>query len=446
MRRNVAVRVACLVIAAVVLCGAVAYAAFLGSPYETLKTAVLDAITYRNSTVQGQVTFSVDGVVQQTNKVHFVNGDNSSLNYYFDEDGNPDGYYYQNSEMTITDSSYMEFDGEKWYSAYLRSVDDYYNSLANNGFGLSQEDRDSARFRFMELLLDALVGDLKNNVTMSLVDGSNMISASLTESQVPEIARAGIDAMIESSGRYYFEQRDVSFDGSVYVYERVYVDNGIKTVNTFSQAVRPITAEEEQALEDGSIYNASFYGISVIDDVRYMNEGPEMRVGEYTAPATRADFADVNPLQIPMKSLSISYVHGDAMVDPDGNLLSVDVNGSATITNIFGDILALDVNANLNITDIGTSNPVCPIPDAEQLLTLEYIRNRFDDKFMNYVNVFFTLNPDGTIDADSITTTHPSENREATSVTVVKGISATASGSAITVGPCYGTEVWDGEV
>ena len=107
-----------------------------------------------------------------------------------------------------------------------------------------------------------------------------------------------------------------------------------------------------------------------------------------------------------MQALAINYVHGEAEVDNDGNLLRANVNGSVTITDIFGQENSIEVTADASFTDIGTSNAECPIGGAEQLLTPDYMKNNFGNEYMS---VFFTVNQDGSINADSVTTKYPGE-------------------------------------
>ena len=351
----------------------------------------------------------VDGVVQSIEKSYAINGDNSSLDYYFDENGDPHGFSYSTDDLIIR-QSYVSEDGTPWYSAYIYPGSGNYYIHGSGVFGMmGPDERNSARMRFIELAIDALVGNLKNNVTMSSGDGVRVVRGTLTEDQVPELVKAGIDMLIEQSSGYYFNRRDVSFDGREYVYENVRIERGMKTVTTWKQMVRRMTLDEEQALEAGTVYEVfgnNFSGFRNIDGIDYINDGYEELVGEYTTPATRSDYEGRDPLNMPMSNLTVDYVHGEAEIDPDGNLLSIDLNGAATLTDIFGDTLVVEIKANASFSDIGTSEPVCPVPGAEQLLTREYLKTHFGSE---NVNVFFKQNQDGSIDADSVTTTHPGE-------------------------------------
>lgn len=431
MKKNVTVRVLCLVVAIVVLGSAVTVAAFMGSPYEILKKAALDAVTYRNATVEGNITMTFDGAVVESSKMLYVQGDEAFLNYNFDKDGNITGFDYSDSGLKVA-TGYLAEDGAQWYFGNVNSSDDGYRGGRGGLSMLSSEDRNSPKMRFMELVLDALVGDLKNNITMSSEDNIRLISGTLTESQVPELVKAGIDLICEQQGSYYyFENRDLSFDGKEYLYEErsLEQDKHTVTTTTWKQLVRSLTPEEAEAFADGTFYDnydqkaqEGFCGFSSLDGVTYLNEGSRIIVNESTAPLSRADLEGKDPLDIPMKNLTINYIHGEAKVDAVGNLLSVAINGTFTITNIVGDIHTAEFKVTANFSDIGVSDPVCPIPGAQQLLTPEYLRTLFENE---YVGFYFTLNEDGSINGDSITTTYPGELDRQTEIRVEKELFST---------------------
>ena len=414
MKKSVKVRVICLVVASAMLSFAVAAAAVMGSPYETLKRALLDALTTRNVTEVTNMTLTVDGAQVQTSRSRSIIGDDASLNYLFDADGNEIGYYYRSAGLAIDNIGYSMGEGvgndEDWYSADVYPADEFYRSRSGGITMFSADERGSARMRFLELLADALIGDLKNNVTMTSENGVRYISGTLTESQVPEIAKAGIDVIIEQSGRYYGSSNDISFDGNEYVYEHINLDRDKKSVTTWKQHVRAMTAEELEAWEDGTFYDVvdgDYWGTTYIGGINYISLGHPELVGEYVTTATRSDYMyNNNPLDLPMQSLVINYIHGEAQVDADGNLLQIEVSATATVTDIFGDVSVFDLKADARYSDIGTSSSACPIPGAERILTVDHMKERFG---MERVHVYFTLNDDGGINVDSITTNHPGE-------------------------------------
>ena len=414
MKKSIKVRVICLIVAAVVLSGAVAAAAVMGSPYDTLKRALLDALTYRNVTEETHASILVNGVPIEESRAHNILGDDSSISYVFGTDGNITGYYYRSNGLYV----YPEFISLKngVDTQWLRAdVNPYrrYNSYSGGGLAMfSREDRNSAKMRFFELLADALIGDLKNNITMTSENGIRYVQGTLTGSQVPELAKAGIDALIEqSNGRYFGDTHYVSFDGEEYVYERISIERGMKTVATWKQSVRSMTPDEQESWFNGTFFdniqNSMFWGTTNINGNEYIVTAEDTLVDEYTVPATRTDYGYIsNPLELPMKSLVIDYIHGEAEIDADGNLLYIDLSGTVTVTSIFGDANTTDLKYTARFSDIGTSNPSCPIPGAEELLTPKYMKTNFGSE---NISVYFTLNSDGSINASSITTTYPGE-------------------------------------
>ena len=410
MKKSVRVRVLCLVVAMVVLSGAVTAAAVLGSPYETLKRALMDALTYRNVTEEINATMKVNGVVTEQEKTYNIVGDNSKLSHFFFENGETAGFSYSTTGFHSS-IGYTADDGTQWYYVSVSPFNDYYQS--SGVFSMfSPDERNSAQMRFIELLADALIGDLKNNITMTSENGVRYIQGTLTGNQVPELAKAGIDVLIEQSGNHYGITNDFSFNGSEYVYEQSNIQGGIKTSRLFKYSVRAMTDAEKADWETAGervFYNGDgYYGVQYIENEYYVITEPGPRlIDEYSAPATRADYGIVNsPLDLPMQSLVINYLHGEAEIDPDGNLVDLDVNGMATVTNIFGEVSEIEIDCTVSFSDIGTSNPVCPISGAKQLLTPDYLKARFGS---DNISVYFLLNEDGSINEDSITTTYPGE-------------------------------------
>ena len=410
MKKSVIVRVFCLIVAAAALSGAMAVAAINGSPYETLKRAALDALTYRNATVESSMTLTVNGALETAEKAHSISGDDGFMGWQFDKNGNPGGYTFSSNGLSIN-PGYTAEDGTQWYFANVSPRNEYDSYWRGGGFArFSPEDRDSTEMRFVELLADTLIGDLKNNITMSAGDGVRVIRGTLTESQIPELAKAGIDMLAEQSAGYYGSSRDVSFDGRDYVYEQINIQRDKKTATVWKQTVRLMTAEEKQDLENGTFYEkdlgSNWYGLTDIDGITYVCTGYAAIVDEYTVPAVRADFEDRDPLEIPMASITVNYVNGEAEIDNDGNLRTLKGNATITCTDIFGDINVVEFNIEARISDIGSSNPACPIPGAEQLLTSDFVKDNFGGEYMG---LYFTLNADGSINEDSITTTFPGE-------------------------------------
>ena len=120
-------------------------------------------------------------------------------------------------------------------------------------------------------------------------------------------------------------------------------------------------------------------------------------------PRTRADY--LNPLEAPMSSFVLDRAYVDSEIDSSGNLIYLRLGGSATITTIFGDSGTAIVSAYVRFSDIGTSVVKSPIPGAAELFTPEFMEENFGRRYNQTVH--FTLNADGTINLDSLTTRWP---------------------------------------
>lgn len=406
MKKSVKIRVLSLAVASLLLCGALTVAAVMGSPYEILKKALLDALTYRNVTMEARGSVTVNGEIYEEQKSSFIAGDESYLEYTFDKNGNPDGYRYYSEKLDIH-PDYFGMDGTQWYSAYVKGEGPY--SYSNNNYNsfavLTPEDRKSTQMRFMELLADVLVGDLKNNITMSLDGGTRLIQGTLTEAQIPELVKAGIDVLIEEAEDVHYDWRETVVDGK-YICEETRIKGGTKTVTVYKQDAQSMAVFKQKELDNNAIYDYCD-GPICIDRVWYVLISPRELADSYTAPATREDYDGTDdPFDMPIKNLVINYAHGEAEIDEKGDMLAFDLNAKFTVTSIFGDTDVIEFNANVKFTDVGTSEASCPIPGAEQLLTPEYMKTRFNSA---YGNVYFTLNEDGSINEGSVTTTYPGE-------------------------------------
>jgi hypothetical protein len=404
MKKNVLIRVSCLAVAATVLVSALAVAAYLGSPYETLKKAVFDAMVVRNVTIEGAASISVNGEVWRQEKSFAIHGDTGYLSQSFDRDGNPSGFHFSTDGLFIH-PTYTASDGTQWYYA-----DTWPHRRSNRGtiVSMTPEERNSAAVRFAEVLIDAVVGNLKNNITMSSQNGIRRVQATLTESQVPELLKLGIDLMLEQSGYHYLGRRDIGFNGTEIMWEVSHVLRGMKTVATYKQPVRVMTDEDRAGMRDGSFWDNKnhHFGTSYFNGVEYVITGWQEPVSDYTVPVTPADFDGYEAMSIPMSGLTIHYARGEAEIDSDGNLLSVDVSGSATAVSIFGESNLLELQVLLTFSDIGTSDPSSPVPGVKELLTPEFMTALMGHE---YGGVYFTLNNDGSINAASVTTMHPGE-------------------------------------
>jgi len=439
MKKSVKVRIISLVLALTVLGGAVTAAAIMGSPYETLRTAILDAMTMRNVTADMNMSITVNGEIIHEVGLRHIQGDNGSLSFEtISSDGivESDGFVFSNQNMEVTPFNTHGRMGTNaaegnWYRA--RVFDGTYRAVNSSPFGmLTPEDRNSSEMRFAELLIDLLVGDMRNNISMTSVNGVRRIRGSISEHQVPEIVRAGIDMVLERTHHNTVATRTefLSASGTEVISEVISVDyrQGLTYITTWTSPVTLTTLVADESSVPGSsvpgpgmVVFESIHGFRAVEvsdhkdvwigEIFYFDgdvfvaTGPSER-SESNRPFIPSDFDGVHPLEIPIQSFVINRVTGEGTVDNDGNLLAFDVGGLFTATNILGQANEIEMNISLQFSDIGTSNPSNPIPGADEILSRRNLQAHLGHRTGSMM-VFFTLNDDGTINEESITTMSP---------------------------------------
>jgi len=435
MKKSIKVRVICLVLALTILGGALTAAAIMGSPYETLRTAVLDAFVMRNVTVDMNMNIRINGETVHESNLKIIQGDDRALSVESAISGGvviSDGFVFVTPNMELT-PLWMGLNesenGERWYRAQVFDPNHSFRAFHGNPFGmLTPEDRNSSEMRFAELLIDLVVGDMRNNISMTSENGVRRIRGSISEHQVPEIVRAGIDMFMERTHHNTVATRTelLNASGTEMISEIIFVDyrQGLTTVTTLTSPVTLTTAVTEENVTADMVTFNSVHGLRAVEvsdnedvwigETFYINGDVFVATGvgrrsESTRPFAPSDFDGVDPLEIPMQSLVINRVSGEATVDNDGNLLTLDASGLFTATNILGQANEIEINVSLQFSDIGTSSPSSPIPGAEEILALNNLRmpGVLSSTFPNRSFVFFTLNEDGSINEESITTIHP---------------------------------------
>jgi len=205
MKKRISTRVLCLLIALAMLTGALMVSAINGSPYETLKNAAINAIFYDNVTIEAEFVLRVDGQVHERSWIQTQIGDEGTFSLESTESLNNwsipgERMSFRNQDLMINEATVTE-DGTMWFSARRHSGGWSSNSPGYYMFG--NAGRNSNQLRFMELLADLVVGDLKNNFTIgSHGDNLRRVSGAITESQLPEIVRVLIDMAVEEQYRW----------------------------------------------------------------------------------------------------------------------------------------------------------------------------------------------------------------------------------------------------
>ena len=201
--KKIKARLICLIVAGVILVGAVTVAAIEGSPYETLRNAVFNAMVMDNFTLKGELTVKLNGEIYEIESVHYINTADGVVDLTDTMTRNASFGYFITDGLELR-PSIVTYDGAQWYSVRTTRATD-----TRPGILFSVEDFGPARFRFMELLVDLFVGDLRNNMYMSSNDGIRQVSGSITHNQLPEIIRVGMDMLIEENLRWYRDRGEL---------------------------------------------------------------------------------------------------------------------------------------------------------------------------------------------------------------------------------------------
>jgi len=321
MKRKLPIRVLSLVIAAMVLTGALAVSAINGSPYETLKSAVIDLMFFENYTLDAEMVVRVNGEVVEYESSHESYGDRSSLSKS-NFSGSRESMRFSTEDIWVRRTW---SDGTPSYQVFLNQRSSFGGNRFGGGmfgFGHSPIGRNSNEVRLIELGVDLLVGDLRNHLSMSTQsDGTRRVSGSITGNQLPEIIRLIIDMAIEDEYSWRAERFELMPHHTV--------------------------------------------------------------------------------LDIPMRSLTINRIYVVGEIDADENISYLRLGINATIENMFDETHTFEAEMAVRFSDIGTSNPVSPIPNLEEIFTREFFYD-VTGTSTGAASLRFTLDSDGNIDMDSI--------------------------------------------
>ena len=202
--------VVCLLIGMLVLTTSV-YANYdNANGYTSYKAALKHlALETNNVTLDASVAFEIDGkeiMMEQVAQKITPNGKST----YSKSVEAPD-YLYE--VYTYEDGKYcIRYFPEE--NAYYQWEDNYVSSSMENLIGVDMDDKTTNKLaRFMELGVDMLIGDLKNNVVLlSNDDGVREYSIDVATNQMPEIVNAGISLLFSSVNYDYSERNFTTYD------------------------------------------------------------------------------------------------------------------------------------------------------------------------------------------------------------------------------------------
>lgn len=194
MKKKRITLVTCIVTGTCILAGSAFANYSTSNGYDVYKKALKNLIGMKNYTMNMSMTVSADG--SEIEKMMFSEK--------YDSAAGKGSRVESNQHAGDTKSEYKEiFRDGKRYTWYSREQDNAWIEYPGyTGFGaLAVEDEDketvSKVTRFVELLTDAVVGDLKNNFVYisETENGGAKYSVELDAIQIPELIQAGISAV-----------------------------------------------------------------------------------------------------------------------------------------------------------------------------------------------------------------------------------------------------------
>lgn len=188
--------------------------------YSVYKKAIIGALGENNYTMESRMSLKIDDTVLSDGSVKEMFSAEGDANLYrkestvYAEDGERkyESSLYMQDKTEIRIYDYGDGEGAR---ANIRDGEEskkYYNPKSSTtlggGIDMSRET-DQKMIRFVELLADTFMGDLKNNfVYVSGDDNSKKYELVLDGMQVPEFVNAGLSAMFSSMSNEEYNQDD----------------------------------------------------------------------------------------------------------------------------------------------------------------------------------------------------------------------------------------------
>lgn len=187
-----------MVLGVTVLAGAALASYNTSNGYEVGKNALKGLLENENYTSEFNMKFTLDGEKYEavsSTELHDRDSDvsyNSTVTY---ENGNKNVVYIQDDILIDTDYVDGSTSTGVYYDTIYRSAD--FDMISD----ATEEDRERINkiIRFVELVADTMVGDLKNNIVYVTGDDNfSTYEINLDAIQIPEYVNAGLSAMFSS--------------------------------------------------------------------------------------------------------------------------------------------------------------------------------------------------------------------------------------------------------
>lgn len=291
MKKKRVTLITCIVTGTCILAGSAFANYSTSNGYDVYKKALKNLIGMENYTMNMSMTVSADG----------LEIDRMSFSEKYDSAAGKGSRVESNQRVGDTLSEYKEIfqDGKRYtlYSSREEQDNAWIAYPGYTGFGaLTVEDNDketvSKVTRFVELLTDAIVGDLKNNFVYisETENGGAKYSVELDAIQIPELIQAGISAVcsLNSSNESDYAQNLDYSDVEYYLYH----DTSLKSVKC------DFEVDNEGRLIN-NVMSAEFETTDVNDGNHTMTMSMELNMSDYgtTLPDSLPEGAKVRSVE-----------------------------------------------------------------------------------------------------------------------------------------------------
>ena len=139
-------------------------------------------------------------------------------------------------------SRYESYSKDGTYTVFYPDENYYYQYEGSYSSGRVDADDPSVQkgIRFMELLADTMVGDLKNNVVLvGGEDGAKDYTVNISGTQVPEVVNAGLSMIFTSynSNSYNSEPSCVSYEEYMKAFRQYYQEQTGQELDVYKRQI-----------------------------------------------------------------------------------------------------------------------------------------------------------------------------------------------------------------
>ncbi len=374
----------CLVLGAVLLTTAAAANFGNANGYSAYKKSLLNMLEADNYSAELDVELTHNGqLLAKVESAYKVNAGGEVTSYSTERELN---------NMNSGAESNVSYDTQNWvvknsdssanrkfdYITYNRRNLGDWNIHNTNNSGIATQinnEISDKMIRFVEVLTDTLVGDLKNNFVMvSESNGEKSYQIVLRGNQLPEIVTAGFSLLY----------------GSV---------QDSRNTNSFVEYDRSLSQEDVEKYSEEAwnfLRDKEYVGVVYLDangEIIYFENSSDFYESEYFV----TDVASANSLFYSMESEPVIDIAKMFLtLDSEGRLLSNTLEGTITGTGRDGSEQSITLKIDINLSDYGTTvidMPAIPANetvhdytggtpenDYEYIITKDGVSKKYTDK------------------------------------------------------------------